>query len=308
MKIWYSYSEKAEELILPTLSCVSRKGKRSKTTVTGKLESVYPRPLQISALKCANLMELCEKHVIPSQFVNEYESFRRNSKRTQECICVGICLTLMVVNFVFILYYIRLEKLSTILVAAFCGIVTADFGSGLVHWAADTWGSVELPIIGKNFLRPFREHHIDPTSITRHDFIETNGDNFMVTIPFLGRMVWDFLTLSKEDVQNKFTWNCYVFLLAIFVAMTNQIHKWSHTYFGLPGWVVFLQEYRIILPRRHHRIHHVAPHETYFCITTGWLNWPMEKLRFWSALEMLIEALTGCKPRADDLKWAQKGT
>ncbi|KAJ8918459.1 hypothetical protein NQ315_008156 [Exocentrus adspersus] len=251
----------------------------------------------------------------------ELANLYSTGKRTQECICVGICLTLMVVNCMFILFYIRLEKLSTIVVAALCGIVTADFGSGLVHWAADTWGSIELPILGKNFLRPFREHHIDPTSITRHDFIETNGDNFMVTIPFLGRMVWDFLTLSKEDVENKFTWNCYVFLLAIFVAMTNQascyeyltdlgksIHKWSHTYFGLPGWVIFLQDCHIILPRRHHRIHHVAPHETYFCITTGWLNWPLEKLRFWSALEIIIETLTGYKPRADDMKWAQKGT
>ncbi|CAH1183168.1 unnamed protein product [Phaedon cochleariae] len=238
----------------------------------------------------------------------ELANLYSTGKRTQECICVGICLTLMAVNFAFILFYIRLEQLSTILVAAFCGIVTADFGSGLVHWLADTWGSIELPVIGKNFLRPFREHHIDPTSITRHDFIETNGDNFMVTVPFLARMLWDFLTLSKEDVQNKFPWNCYVFLLAIFVAMTNQIHKWSHTYFGLPSWVVFLQEYRIILPRRHHRIHHVAPHETYFCITTGWLNWPLEKMRFWSALETVIELTTGVKPRADDLKWAQKRT
>lgn len=70
-------------------------------------------------------------------------------KRTQECICVGICITLIVVNSIFILVRLRLENLSSIAIAAFCGIVTADFGSGLVHWAADTWGSVELPVLGK---------------------------------------------------------------------------------------------------------------------------------------------------------------
>lgn len=78
-------------------------------------------------------------------------------------------------------------------------------------------------VLFQNFLRPFREHHIDPTSITRHDFIETNGDNFMLTIPCLARMLWDFLTKSNEEVQNTFSWTCYLFLLAVFVAMTNQV-------------------------------------------------------------------------------------
>ncbi|XP_063585997.1 plasmanylethanolamine desaturase 1-like [Penaeus indicus] len=236
----------------------------------------------------------------------ELASLYSKGKRMQEIICICICITLMVVNMYFMAMHFRVEKVTTIFLVALAGIFTADFASGLVHWAADTWGSVELPLLGKNFIRPFREHHIDPTSITRHDFIETNGDNFMLTLPGLMSMTWNFCTKTNEQIQANYYWFSYLYLLAIFVSLTNQIHKWSHTYFGLPRWVTILQDLHIILPKRHHRIHHVAPHETYFCITTGWLNYPLEKLKFWISLEYLIEKVTGCKPRADDFKWAQK--
>lgn len=101
----------------------------------------------------------------------------------------------------------------------------------LVHWGADTWGSVDLPVFGAAFIRPFREHHIDPTSITRHDFIETNGDNFMLpTLPLL--YLYYKLVSSPTFYVAHVGAIYFTFLLAIFVAMTNQIHKWSHTYFG----------------------------------------------------------------------------
>lgn len=236
----------------------------------------------------------------------ELASLYTRGKRIQEIICVVLCLALIVLNFCYLVYHFQPSQWSSILTSALCGIVLADFLSGLVHWGADTWGSVDVPIIGKAFIRPFREHHIDPTSITRHDFVETNGDNFMLTLPFLGYMTYQFLCFPPDRITENYLWNCFVFLLAIFVAMTNQIHKWSHTYFGIPYWVTVLQDCHVILPRRHHRIHHVAPHETYFCITTGWLNYPLEKLHFWPCLEFIIESLFGYKPRTDDLKWAQK--
>lgn len=47
----------------------------------------------------------------------------------------------------------------------------------------------------------------------------------MVTIPFLGKLAWDFLTTSQKEIENNFSWTCYIFLLSIFIAMTNQVSQ-----------------------------------------------------------------------------------
>lgn len=227
-------------------------------------------------------------------------------KRRQEILAIWVAAGLFSLDLFLLLSHLDGVSLPYALLAGLLGMTAADFLSGLVHWAADTWGSVDIPVIGKNFIRPFREHHIDPTSITRHDFVETNGDNFAVVIPLLTYLTKLIVTSDKEQIGD-FSFRIYfLFLLTFFIAMTNQIHKWSHTYFGLPSWVVTLQTLHVILPRRHHRTHHVSPHETYYCITTGWLNRPLELIGFWRILEDSITRLTGNLPRSDDFKWAQK--
>ncbi|WP_225410738.1 plasmanylethanolamine desaturase [Stigmatella hybrida] len=182
-----------------------------------------------------------------------------------------------------------------LLSAILLGYLAADFVSGFVHWMADTWGSTTMPVLGKAFVRPFREHHVDQKAITRHDFIETNGNNCAISIPV------GIATLVMPHSSP-----AWVFLAAFLGSMifwvmaTNQFHKWSHL--DTPGPVVsFLQRVHLILPPAHHGIHHTAPFHKYYCITVGWLNKPLTMIRFFPTLERLVTWTTGMLPRQDDI-------
>ena len=77
----------------------------------------------------------------------------------------------------------------------------------------------------KNLLRNFREHHIDPTAITRHDFVETNGDNLSVIVPLLAYIAYKFSNNSITQIQNDYNLDLYLFLFAIFISLTNQVRQ-----------------------------------------------------------------------------------
>ena len=61
----------------------------------------------------------------------------------------------------------------------------ADFVSGVVHWAGDTWGSERTPWLGPRFIRPFRFHHAHPLDMLKSHFFTTNGDTALASLPFL---------------------------------------------------------------------------------------------------------------------------
>ena len=57
----------------------------------------------------------------------------------------------------------------------------------------------------------------------------------------------------------------------------------------------------MILPPEHHAIHHTAPYDTHYSITTGWMNRPLAAIRFYRGLEWMVTRVSGLVPRADDL-------
>jgi plasmanylethanolamine desaturase len=191
---------------------------------------------------------------------------------------------------------------SWLLAAGACvlGMAAADLVSGLVHWGCDTWGNVHTPLFSA-FIRSFREHHVDPMAITRHDLVEANGDNCMLVVPALAALAAVHVDLARPA-------ELFVFVLvlaaAVAVALTNQIHKWAHQ-LRPPAPVRALQAARLILSRRVHNIHHQSPYDRYYCITTGWLNPLLGAVDFWATLEAAVSALTANAPRVDDAFWTQ---
>ncbi|GAC1348487.1 MAG: hypothetical protein NVS2B9_19470 [Myxococcales bacterium] len=184
-----------------------------------------------------------------------------------------------------------------VLTAFLLGYVAADLVSGLVHWAADTWGSPEWPVVGKALIRPFREHHVDQKAITRHDFVETNGNNCAISAPvgIAAALLPQGPALGANLFIATFTGS-----LILWVLFTNQFHKWSHED-RPPRGVALLQKLNLVLPPAHHAVHHRAPYAKYYCITVGWLNEPLHRLRFFALLERIIGAVTGLVPREDDI-------
>jgi hypothetical protein len=218
-------------------------------------------------------------------------------QRTLEVLSIGAFIGLSLYLFASLMVGAQGADFWLIGASAFGGYLLADFGSGLVHWLFDTWGSIDTPFVGKNFIRPFREHHFDQKAITRHDFIETNGNNCLVSLPLL--IAAACLTVEHGHWMSIVTCSLLLFVcLGTFA--TNQFHQWAHTD-EAPAFVRALQRMHLILPKDHHDIHHMAPYDTHYCITTGWMNGGLRAIRFYRILERTITATTGAKPRRDDL-------
>jgi hypothetical protein len=162
--------------------------------------------------------------------------------------------------------------------------LAADFLSGFVHFLADNFGSYDTPILGPNFIEPFREHHVDPKGIVGHDFVDANGNNSLATLPF---MLFVWIVVPLETWYFGYLFGAFFLFLCLAAFLTNQFHKWAHMD-DPPAFVGWLQARGVILSQKHHDIHHESPYDTYYCITAGFWNPLLDRIRFYERTERLI--------------------
>ena len=165
--------------------------------------------------------------------------------------------------------------------------LAADFLSGFVHFLADNFGSYDTPILGPNFIEPFREHHVDPKGIVGHDFVDANGNNSLATLPF---MLFVWIAVPLETWYYGYLFGTFFLFLCLAAFLTNQFHKWAHME-DPPAFVGWLQARGVILSREHHDVHHESPYDTYYCITAGFWNPLLDRIRFYERTERLIRRL-----------------
>jgi plasmanylethanolamine desaturase len=167
------------------------------------------------------------------------------------------------------------------LIAIPVGVAMIDLLTGIVHWACDRFGDAGTPVVGPLLIRAFREHHVDPDQIVEHDWVETNGEPC-----FLSALALAVLAFLAPSVQSGLSASAVivVWTMAAVGAWANQVHKWAHMQ-RAPRMARLLQRAGLALRPNEHACHHRAPHNSGYCISTGWMNPLLDRLGLWSWLE-----------------------
>jgi ubiquitin-conjugating enzyme E2 variant len=184
--------------------------------------------------------------------------------------------------------FVAVRDFGLLLAAAAAGLLAADFASGAAHWFCDTFFEEDTPLIGRRLIAPFREHHRDPLAMTRHGFLEMNGNNCLALVPLLALAVllWPAAPATPSGRFAAFFVACF-FLSTV---ATNRFHGWAHDP-APPAAVRWLQERGLILAPKRHGRHHAAPYAQAFCVTNGWLNPLLDGLGFFHAAERALVTL-----------------
>lgn len=157
-------------------------------------------------------------------------------------------------------------------------ILLCDFITGLVHWAEDSFGTPETPIIGKLIIAPNWEHHQRGQAFLKKSWLASNWDLYAINL----------IVLAVAAFFNALSWQL---ILACFIlANANQIHKWAHIPKpeNKPKIITLLHKLQILQTTKQHGRHHRKPNDVCYCTVTNVLNPLLDSIKFWRGLEFVL--------------------
>lgn len=178
-----------------------------------------------------------------------------------------------------------------IVIASYSGcvllsILTADFITGVMHWAEDTWlRPGKSALLDRYIVTDNIDHHRYPGKIRAGNYWATNRVCIVLAL-----IVGTALALFHVTM-----WEPY--LVLVLLSQSNQVHLWAHSS-RPPAAVKWLQRTGLLQSPAHHAEHHKRPYASRFCAITGFLNPVLDHIHFWRALEAIIVAFGGTVQRA----------
>ena len=211
------------------------------------------------------------------------KSYNKNSNFILfQKISILLAIIIGVSNYLLIFNNIEVIHVPPILLLSY---FIADIISGIIHWIGDTLGNENTPFVGNNFIKPFRLHHQNPRLMSSISVSENLGSSFFLII--IPEALLLFIINSSNEELNHIYFLCQN--IFFFSALTNLFHRWAHRRRNeLTPIIIFLQDYHIILNPTHHQKHHSGDYNKSFCVTNGWGNLILDKLKLWSLLCKLV--------------------
>ena len=182
--------------------------------------------------------------------------------------------------------------------ALLLGILASDFYTGFVHWLTDTW----LDERADRVICIAREHHIYPQHILDYTFWDYVAYMCFPTTAVFSPLALLF-TLALPPCAPVYVGVLVVLQVSALMFFGTHFHRLGHRASRLRV-VRLLQKAGFLITPKEHARHHSGGHDDHYCVLTGWMNPPLDRIGFWRGLERVVQAVTGAVPRASDEEWA----
>ena len=179
-------------------------------------------------------------------------------------------------------------------------VFVADFLSGVMHWAFDTWFDERSP--ARQMVILVRKHHVHPSRIFRYRF----RDHVVMLSWFAIAAAGPPMAMATvpDGTPDALRVAAVVggVTLSLLIVLMFEFHKLGHRV-SRSRLVRLLQRLHLLLSPRHHLRHHSGAHDRNYCLINGLADDALGRLGAFRLMEWVVHALTGANPRANDREW-----